>query len=429
MKIRIVFLLSFILSVAFSGYAQNYSNEVVLSSLNGNIATVEASALAQKKKDAEQLALKSAIYAILVYGVDGLNGGAPMVMDLRKDYLYRLMNENRYLNFITGAPATLSSEKIAGMQKATVRTSVNIKNLKDEMLRNKMTLNPQWDDASTIKPTAAINPVIVVVPYSDSSYGYSFESLRKKYERDDLLRYVIDQITGSFKKNGYKTYNFINILEDSKTSSLLRDGTATDDATMIVQQMPGDIIVTAETQVSTDRNNISEVALHVKAFEKQTSANLASQSFSSGRLHTADKHMLANHAVDKIQKDFFRQLDNAFAEMVQNGREIMIELNLSEGIDDWDFNLQSPQSGKDFKVALENWLRSNAVRQRYDMSRSTGKYIRISAQVPIWNHDNNQPATLTDFNNRFRDFLKQELGDMYSPSITSMGQKTMVTIE
>lgn len=417
-----------ILGVTAAGHAQNYSTDVSLVSLSGNTATLLSSATAEKKKEAEQLALKSAIYAVLADGVEGLKDGTPMVTDLHKDYLYRLMNEKRYVNFIVGVPTTVSTQKVAGMQRATVQVAVNLKALRDEAERNKMTLSPNWADGKKAVATASLNPMIVIVPYVDASRGYSFEAMRDAYESDNLTRYVIDQVAGAFQKNGYKTYDFINILEDSKLNDILRQGAQTDDATMIVQQIPGDIIVTAEVDVNS-AGGISDLSLHLRAFEKQTSGRLATQSFGSGKLHTTDYQMLANHAVGKIQKDFFDQLSASFNDMVKKGREVTIDLNLSESVDDWDFEQDSPATGVYFKDALDDWLRENSVNQVYDMSRSTDKYVRISVNVPLWDMERNRPFTLNNFGGQLRGFFRKQLGDMYKANVTSMGQKMVVTIE
>ena len=45
-----------------------------------------------------------------------------------------------------------------------MRISVNLKTLKSELERNKLTLNPGWSDAKAVNATASLNPTIVVVP-------------------------------------------------------------------------------------------------------------------------------------------------------------------------------------------------------------------------------------------------------------------------
>lgn len=414
--------------MALCSHAQNYSTDVVLISDNGDFVTLEASAVSEKKKDAETLASKSALHTLLTSGVEGLKNGTPMVTDLRGDYSYRLFNENRYINFFVDKPVNLGSMKIAKNQKATVRVTLNLKALKADLERNKLALSPTWSDPKKVKATASLNPQIVIVPYVDATTGYSFDAMRRQYEGDEVKRYAIDKVAEAFSRQGYKTYDFVSILQDTQLDDILRQGSQTDDATMIVQQLPGDIVVTTEVKVNT-QGGVSELTLNLRALEKQTSGRLATNSFSSGRYQTTNGAALAGYAVDKIQGSFFEQLNNAFDDMVKKGREVNIDLNLSAGVSDWDFEQDTPITGRYFKDTLEEWLSENSVGQVYNMSRSTDKYVRITLNVPLWDMERNRPYTLSNFQSAVRNFFRQHLGNYYKANITSMGQKLVITIE
>lgn len=417
------------MSIAFNGNTQNYSTDVELVSDSGNgFVTLQSTASAPKKKDAEDLAVKSAFYTLLTSGVSGLNNGIPLITDLRNDYEYRLFKENRYVNFLKGQPVLSKCVKVANQQQATVVLAINLNALKTELERNKLILSPAWSNGKEVRPEKTLNPVIVIVPYVDSKTGYGFEAMRDQFENDAVKRFVIDKVAETFIKHGYKTYDFVNILQDSKLNDILRQGAQTDDATMIVQQMPGDIIVTAEVNVNTD-GGISELNLSLRALEKQTSGRLASKEFSSDKHHTTNANMLATYAVGKIQNDFFNQLSSAFDDMVRKGREVTIDLNLSETVNDWDFEQDAPGTGNYFKDELDDWLRDNSVGQVYDMSRSTDKYVHISLNVPIWDMERNRTLTLSNFGSRLRSFLRKQLGDEYKAKVTAMGQKLSVIIE
>ena len=66
--------------------AQNFSTNVTLVEESGNTATFEAIAIGVKKKDAAELAAKSAFNTLFHTGVEGLKNGVPMIMQERKDY-------------------------------------------------------------------------------------------------------------------------------------------------------------------------------------------------------------------------------------------------------------------------------------------------------------------------------------------------------
>lgn len=422
-----MFLLGMILCVNL--YAQNYSNEVTLVHQDENSVTVRATATAAKKKDAAVLATKSAFYTLFHAGVPGVKGGVPMMAAEKKDFDYRFFSESRYISYIGGEVNTKDDEKIAGQYRVTVQVNIKLKSLCAELERNKLALNPGWSDAKAVNATAALSPTIVVVPYMTAADGYDFDSMRKKVEASRLSRYVIDRISEEFRNNGYKTRDFISQLQNSKTSTLLRADAQTDEATMIVQQLPGDIVVTAEVQFNTDASRNSECTLNLRAVEKQTAGKLAIVPFTSGQYMTTDSMQLANHAVKKIRADFFNQLQSSFEDMIKKGREVFIEINLSQSVDGWDFEQDSPATGDYFKDTLDEWLREHAFQGVYDMSNSTDKFVNIRLNIPLWNLEKNRSYTLSNFGSDMRKFFKTQLGDDYKAVVTSMGQKLLITIE
>ncbi len=413
--------------------AQNYSSDVTLRSQNDNSVTLTATAVGNKKKEAQELAVKSAFLTLFHSGIDNVNNGVAIfpsgnsMGNAQKSYEYQLFTDGRYINYIVGDIQYLDCKKIAGKQRATVMLTINIKALCADMENHQLTLSPAWAK-SDAKSTNNLNPTIVILPYTTIEEGGDFESMRHKLESSPATRYIIDGLAAEFKKNGYKTRDFINQLQNSKTDMILRTDAQTDYATMIVQQIPGDIIVTVNVDfISSGR--ACECFLNLKAIEKQTNGQLATESFASGKYFTSDKTELAKHALKNIKSEFFTQINNSFEEMVKNGREVFIELNLSNAIEDWDFEQDSPETGDYFKDALDEWLRENAFQNNYDMSNSTDKYIKIRLNIPLWDMDKNRSYTLSNFRSDIRKFFKKQLGDYYKASITASGQKLSIIIE
>lgn len=422
----ILFLIGLVLCIPAD--AQNFSDNVSLESQEGDVVAIKASATHEKKKEAEILAMKSAFNALLHSGVEGLHNGQPMIVGDCKQYDYRFFHENRYIQYMSQEPRKLNNDKIKGNNLTTVVVYINTKGLKAELLRNKLPLSPAWADAKAVNATASLNPTIVVVPNTTAETGYSFEAMRTIIENDPVQRYAIDRVAEEFQKNGFKTRDFVTQLQNAKTSNFLREGTQTDDASMLVSQLPGDIVVTVDCVVETLNSGTSAAMLNISAVEKQTAGRLATKTFESGQYHTTEHTRLADYAVKKISKDFFSQLQDSFDAMVKKGREVSMELALAENVD-WDFDSDAPASGEFFKDALEEWLRENSFQSNYSMNSSTDKYIALSVNVPLWDQEKNRSFTLSNFGSNFRKFLKSHLGEDYKPKIASMGQKMLITIE
>lgn len=408
--------------------AQDFSTNVTLVEESGNTVTLEAVAMAAKKKDAIDLAAKSAFNTLFHAGVDGLKNGVPMVQIERKDYDYRFFNEARYLNYMSGDVQTIEEKKIGGRTQVKVRVSIQLKSLIADLERNKLALSPGWSDAKAVNATAALNPTIVVVPYVRSEQA-DFNAMRHELNSRPSLKAVIDKLTAQFAKHGYKTRDFVTQLQNSKINQIMTLGTQSDEKTKVVQMLPDDIVVSVDVTVNTKGNKNSECQVNIKAVENQTNGNLASAAYNSGLYQTTDTVLLADYALRKISNEFFTTLHTAFEDIIKKGHEIIIDMTLSESVTDWDFEQEIPDGGDYFKDVLDEWLREHSFQGSYDMSTSTDKYISARVNIPLWNVERNRSYSISNFSSDVKKFLREKLGDSYRPNVTAMGQKLVVIIE
>ena len=328
-----------------------------------------------------------------------MKDGTPMVAVERNDYDYRFFSESRYINYITSEVKTVGDKKVGNKVRVTVQLSINVKSLIADLQHNNMSISPSWGVASAKKSTSALNPTIVIVPGLKASEGSDFQAMLEAIDASEAKKYALDKMTGEFTKKGYKTRNFVSQLRNSKKDEMMRTQSQSDINTMIVQQLPGDIIVTVDAAVVTDANNQMECQLSISAVESQTNGNLASATFPSGKYYKGNvsESELVDYAFKKIKADFFDQ--------------------------------DSPSTGDNFKDVLDEWLRSHAQNSVYDMSNNTDKYIHMTVNIPLWNVERVRSYTLSNFSSDLKKFLKTQLGDGYKASVTAQGQKLEIMIQ
>ena len=414
---------------AICASAQEFSSEVSLERQSGSDAVFRTTVACNKGgKEAEELAIKSTFNALLHDGVEGLQNGQPMLSEARKDYDYRLYSTKRYTMMLAGKPGKTDEFKYNGMRKITFEVPVNIKSLKNDLEKNDLALNHAWADKkkeTTVK--AAINPVIVVVPEMNGSDG-GFEAMRDLVDANPAYKTGVNKLSELFSTNGYTTRDFRTALENSKTDDVLRDGAQTDLRTMVVQQMPGDIVVKIDIDMK-QKGATYGANVGVRAVERQTEAVLAAETFTSGFYHVSDPVVIVDKAIETIGPDFFTKLGDAFAQMAKKGRAMNLDFNISATVADWDFDTESPADGSEFKDELEEWLRANSFQGVYDMSLSTDKYIKATINIPLWDNEKNRSYRITNFTAALKRFLKSKLGDEYKVSVTALGQKLSIMIE
>lgn len=417
-------------AMTLSAAAQNASadTQVLGQTDDGKSVTLLVTGVGKNKKAAEEDALKSA-YAVLFYtGVPGLKEGAPMFANEDANYSRRFFSDGRYVNFLAGEPRTTQTGKIGGNNTAGVVMTIKVDRLVRELARNNVALHANWAEKGTDAKTT-FDPVIVIVPYTDAARGYSFDDMRRIFEASPFQRQAITSVARHFSEQGYKTRDFISMLQSSNNKEFLSAGTQTNDASLYVQQLPGDIKVQVEAGFQVDGKGNGEVTLRLRCIENQTQLNLANREFPSGSYYSTDSLMLISHAIKKVSGDFFSQLEKSFNDMVASGREVFVDFSLSDTVDDFDFESDAPATGEYFKDALDEWLRANAFLDKYNMDNSTDKYIRARVYIPLWDKEKNRSYTISNFRSELRKFLKQHLGDAYKPVITAAGSGLTVVIE
>ena len=118
---RVILLFSLLSIYMLNLSAQGYSNDAMLvQNINDKIAVLNCSGLAEKRKDAEQMAVKSAIYTYLFNGIDGLNRGLPLLgtkpSPSAEAYVNNLMQSGRYNVFVKGYTVDAEATRKIGKQ-------------------------------------------------------------------------------------------------------------------------------------------------------------------------------------------------------------------------------------------------------------------------------------------------------------------------
>lgn len=404
------------------------TSDVTLDSQSGGEVTLISSAMAPKAKDAEQMAVKQAFFGLMNRGVEGLQSGQPMLTTPSREFDYTFYKDNKYLNYLTATPLKLDESKIGNERRVRVKVTVNLSKLKADLIASKLQVSPAWQDQKQATATSSLNPTIVVVPYVKAGGDPSFRGMKELIDSNAAMKHAVNAVGSQFAAHGYKTRDFTTMLANAQTDDVMAEGSQTDAKTMAIQNLPADIVVTVDLTLIKDGNK-GQCSMTVDAVERQTAGKLCSTTFSSGQYMTTDYIALTDHALKKMENKFFSQLQDAFSQMVEKGREMKIEFLLGETVSDWDFDTETPATEVDFKEELEEWLRSNSHHGVFDMSTNNDKYIAATINIPLWDSNRNRSYTITNFNSALRKFMKRHFGDAYKAKIQSMGQKLVITIE
>lgn len=265
-------------------------------------------------------------------------------------------------------------------------------------------------------------PEIVVVPFTLEG-----QDVRQVIEQNPMMALAISKVKEQFNDRGFVTKDFITLLKASKNTSLMMDEAAIDYKARIVRESKADIQVLVKIVGNQQDNGAIEVALMLEAVEVQTGNSLANKSYMSGKFITNDFIKLANRALNMIGDDFFANLQSAFNQIVEDGRELAIQIGFSSDCE-MDATSEVGNSGNDLQMEMEDWLANNAFKGVYSIN-GTEKLMDISMQVPLFDQTTGNPFSLS----RMRSVLKRFLDPLLKPSgciakVTVTGQRLSVII-
>lgn len=266
-------------------------------------------------------------------------------------------------------------------------------------------------------------PEIVVVPFTAEG-----EDVRVIIENNPMMALAISKVKEQFNNRGFITKDFITLLKASKNTAIMMDEAAIDYKARIVRESKADIQVIVKIMGNQQSNGAVEVALMLEAVEVQTGNSLANKSYLSGKFVTNDFIKLANRALDMIGDDFFSNLQSAFNQMVEEGRELAFQIGFSSDCE-MDATSEVGSNGNDFQMEMEDWLSNNAFRGVYSLNGSE-KLLDASMQVPLYDQTTGAPFNLS----RMRTVLKKFLDPLLASNgcvakVNVTGQRLHVIID
>lgn len=267
-------------------------------------------------------------------------------------------------------------------------------------------------------------PEIVVVPFTLEG-----QDVRQVIENNPMMALAISKIKEQFNDRGFMTKDFITLLKTSKNTSLMMDEAAIDYKARIVRESKADIQVIVKIMGNQQDNGAVEVALMLEAVEVQTGNSLANKSYMSGKFITKDFIKLANRALNMIGDDFFSNLQSAFNQMVEEGRELAIQIAFTPE-SEMESNTEINSNGEDLVMVLEDWMANNAFNGVYSPINSSEKIMDLSMQVPLYDQKTGAPFSISRMRTvlkRFLDPLLVSNGCIAKVNVT--GQRLHVIID
>jgi hypothetical protein len=175
--------------------------------------------------------------------------------------------------------------------------------------------------------------------------------------------------------------------EDNMTTSTSTGSSiAESPVDMLKNKAKADIIIQIWWKVTkTDAGKV--LSFTVEAFDAYTNKRIAAATGNSEPNNTAIVPVLLEQALLSKIDPFVNQLQQHFDDMLVNGREIRLTV---KRWNTWQYTLEDEIAGEEITDHINNWMQTNTVNKRFNMSDASENIIRFEqVRIPIYDVNGN----------------------------------------
>lgn len=379
-KIYQSYALLFLLLLCASSFAtaQTYTSDATLVQQKKTTITIKSSGIHSKKKEATQMAIKSAFNTYFHYGITGLNNDKPLLPENAEEvsasYLQRFYDDKsrKYLSFVANYEEDKNPQKLPnGVFKATVTLEIYDEALNKDLLRNNVRVKSAFEKSTEEVQQEVYQPTIMVVPYKQQNRSYK-EILRETEYVD--LRTAIARVQDAFIKKGYAIKDVMAVLEATEKSLLFESNTSVESFdSHLINSSGADVYVTVDAGYNV--NNAGGLgSITLVGYERASGRLLASKSATTQRYRQGVLADLFRLAIGQIVDDFLNDMTLNYAKKADSGNTFVLRVSVGNS-SVTDLNAIIPSSGNPLSDELRLWLRKNAFKGHFHVQGATRDLI------------------------------------------------------
>ncbi|MBD5325567.1 MAG: hypothetical protein HDS04_02675 [Bacteroides sp.] len=183
----------------------------------------------------------------------------------------------------------------------------------------------------------------------------------------------------------------------------------------LMSRAKGDILV----ELSWKLNQVGpkrSVTYNLRGIDAYTNKQIAAAQGTGPQSFTAEVPVLLEEAVIENMDNFLSQLMAHFDDLLENGREVTINLNVFDNGSDLTF--ESEFGGEELTDIIDNWMAENTVQHRYSLSDAGETHLGFEqVRIPLY-RENGMPMDTRNFAGNLRKFLQASPYNIKSKLIT-----------
>ncbi len=388
--LRKLFITLLLIGIASTGLAQNYTMDAALDRIESNYAVLKCSGIAINKKEAIEMAKKSAIYTYMYSGIKGLNNDRPLIGSTPskedQEYLDRILNTTNYMNYIHGC---YPSKDVTKMPDGQVQIFATVELFYESLHRT-------LERAGILKRTVAnleeltekiAMPTVMVVPFCKAEESYD-AAIRNNIN----MRMAISKVSEGFITKGVETKDLLTCLSNAETYRVRYPNMSLDDAILV--NSGADVSVSVDINVEKSVDYGVRISMTLRAVEVATGNTLATKAERSTFKRTTADNLCGAMAKGMLD-DFMAQISARMIKKTATGQSVSVRFAIdpSSAINmDTEINNIMPLS--DIIIA---WVKRHAKDGRYHTQGRTSTLLVFSDIFVDNSVENGMQNDINDF--------------------------------
>ncbi|MGM9856024.1 MAG: DUF6175 family protein [Muribaculaceae bacterium] len=388
---KIAFLMMFLLTIAGAASEQQaFEHDAVLVENRSTAFVVRATGYSAEKKKAAENAAMSALDTYLFVGIEGVNGGKPLLAECAHEqkpgYFSRLYDEGRYSVFARVLTEKPKAEKQPdGRFLTTVEVAISFKALQRDIATSKLPLYGQEQvvEKPAVDASAVEVPRLLILP--DLSQQPA-ESCIAAIERDANVRMAMNSLAAQFTKRGVEVVDYKNAYDSYMLANPGTDA-ATAEAAVLGQCATKAVVLVSAGRKSQYGSN--GVTIGVKAVDSATNEIIAREETSTRLVNTDNIAKLFDFASVRVMAKFIPAMKEALAQRMSKEQDAMVAqkpVQVEENLDPIDVNLPKATEPRDNTFAViignEDYKYVAAVPFAARDAAIFAKYCRVTLGLP-----------------------------------------------
>ena len=388
---KIAFLMMFLLTIAgAASEQQEFEHDAVLVENRSTAFVVRATGYSAEKKKAAGNAAMSALDTYLFVGIEGVNGGKPLLAECAREqkpgYFSRLYDEGRYSVFARVVTEKPKAEKQPdGRFLTTVEVAISFKALQRDIATSKLPLYGQEQvvEKPAVDASAVEVPRLLILP--DLSQQPA-ESCIAAIERDANVRMAMNSLAAQFTKRGVEVVDYKNAYDSYMLANPGTDAASAEAAVLGQCATKAVVLVSAGRKSQYGSNGVT---IGVKAVDSATKEIIAREETSTRLVNTDNIAKLFDFASVRVMAKFIPAMKEALAQRMSKEQDAMVAqkpVPVEENLDPIDVNLPKATEPRDntFAVVIgnEDYKYVAAVPFAARDAAIFAKYCRVTLGLP-----------------------------------------------